>query len=379
MVCNDTELSSLDIDMVTKFYAAVKIDPENTKSIAKLHNKQKYNCGDSRECVKYTYIDAQIKYSNIINSNNLLNNTNNIQIINSIKNPILFNNDNYNIPVSYNFNYYIDNFTSNLTKCTNSPYEGYIDDIKWSNCWGLFKFSGIARDGRYIGEFLNYKFHGFGIKSEGFSKIDLYIGNFENGKKNGFGKLYNPGFYNDKTLFIGYFKNNYALGFGKLFDLKNNTIQEGFWIDDNYISNNETDFQKILDKITNYNPDKLTLLEQILNYSWLGEINPSLNDGGLFAVSRDIVNNKCEIYLVEYSKKYDTIKIKSFFDLNKFNSKGFSTQYINNAGAVYFTFGDEKYRDSNYKPIVSFEQYSERMKNAWNLAFKECPGVKTPF
>lgn len=130
-----------------------------------------------------------------------------------------------------------------LPLCTKADYPRQLGEARYSNgraCWGRYVVSSDPKykNGIYEGEFLNGKFHGFGIyqfkpgkenrgdryvgnfrdgqmTSNGtyyFANGEKYIGNFQDGQRNGLGTQY----MKNGDRFSGEWKNDQFHGFGKL-------------------------------------------------------------------------------------------------------------------------------------------------------------------
>jgi hypothetical protein len=124
-----------------------------------------------------------------------------------------------------------------LPLCTKADYPRRLGEERNTNgraCWGHFVVSSDPRhkDGVYDGEFMNGKFHGFGIyrfKTKKENRGDRYVGNFRDGQMTSNGTYY----FANGEKYIGNFQDGQRSGFGTQY-MKNGDLFAGEWKNDQF-------------------------------------------------------------------------------------------------------------------------------------------------
>lgn len=122
-----------------------------------------------------------------------------------------------------------DNFEGTVYFGENDIFCGSVINDTWTGFGQIFKKNGLI----YSGDFVDNRFHGFGIlchlDRQGLGWRHIYTGNFECGTRHGFGVTL---VYNE--LYVGDFKHDKRDGFGHLYDVNNNLVYRGWWVDNKF-------------------------------------------------------------------------------------------------------------------------------------------------
>lgn len=125
-----------------------------------------------------------------------------------------------------------------------------------------------------------------------------------------------------------------------------------------------------------YQQRQKTLLEQVLNYTTTADENGQLAEyGAVFWISGVNGAHKC-ILTAFSSSRASGVQQYDVLDIRQFNQAGFRIQgpNTNQYGNRSYTLGDEVKRIQGSGNAVM-----ERLRNAWGLAFQECPGRRSAF
>lgn len=124
-----------------------------------------------------------------------------------------------------------------------------------------------------------------------------------------------------------------------------------------------------------YNKRQKTVIEQTFNYTTTGKVEGDENK--IWIGSKD---NKCVI--TEYGSD---LKRGNTVDVRKYNQTAFrisvNREYFEPRAtqpAPVVRFGDDNIKDFNWF-FFSSPPIMDRLKTAWGIAFKECPGQKSAF